>query len=102
VFQGNPFSDGELLIALPRLVGIVFSEGGRCAGDDERARCEGARAIDRSLLNEGCFSLAFAWDAAAALKTCCICAALFLAFLISLKLGTALGIEPSPGKMYLL
>jgi hypothetical protein len=51
---------------LSRLVGIVFSEGGRCAGDDERARCEGARAIDRSLLNEGCFSLAFAWDAAAA------------------------------------
>lgn len=50
MFQGNPFSDGELLIALPRLVGIVFSEGGRCAGDDERARCEGARAIDRSLL----------------------------------------------------
>ena len=42
------------MIAVPLLVGIAVSDGGteceRCAGDAERARCEGARAIDRNLL----------------------------------------------------
>ena len=44
----------QLLIAVPLLVGIAVSDGvtecDRCAGDAERARCEGARAIDRNLL----------------------------------------------------
>lgn len=43
-----------MLIAVPLLLGIAASDGGtecdRCAGDAERARCEGARAIDRNLL----------------------------------------------------
>ena len=44
----------QVLIAVPLLVGIAVSDGvtecDRCAGDAERARCEGARAIDRNLL----------------------------------------------------
>ena len=48
---------------LSLLVGIAVSEGGTkrvcCAGEDERARWEGARAIDRSLRNEACLSLLF-------------------------------------------
>ena len=43
-----------MLIILPVLVGIAVLDGAmecaRCAGDAERARCEGTRAIDCTFL----------------------------------------------------
>jgi len=43
-----------MLIILPLLVGIAVLDGAmecaRCAGDAERARCEGTRAIDCTFL----------------------------------------------------